>query len=468
MRKLILPVFTILLVAACPDAGGQSPYGLAARQTIPFVVDETVQPPGGGSIAVQRTEIDVHNPGGLPITVTATYFGAFTTATPGRVACTKQVLTVGAGATAEFSLASICPLNAGLNFGRLELSTLAPGGQDDPAGGVFLASARVSGSGGYFAVEGFPQGNLSGNKRFAAVTGLKSGLVGGSQWRTACFGAALNEGPVPMIIRLVDGNGNALGSTAGAVLDPASGFESVDFPDIFTAVGAPPGNYADVTALVSTSLQGPGPGGPGVFGLCRIANLTSGQEAFQVAKYLDNNDEGRQHQTTVSRTSWGREFSVVAEVDESDKMRETNLHVAYFQHPDRVRCEVRFVNPDIPFFDLGQVRLIDPDGTVVAGGPGLTSFQADLGEKATRHGGRNGRWLIEVAPLRAMKAGGSLHQGGLAVTPYTLSCSSGNGHSQLDIAGHCLMGCTADKSQKGNKWFLCAFDMPFLPSRCYY
>jgi len=244
----------------------------------------------------------------------------------------------------------------------------------------------------------------------------------------------------------------------------------IEFLNVFTAVGAA-GNFDNVTALFSTAAQG-GVGGAAIVAFCRIFDLTHGQAAFAIAKYLDNHDEGRQHHTDVSQTSYGAGFFVLAEVDENDKTDQTNLHVAYFQHPDRVRCEVRFLNPDIPFFDLGQVRLIDPDGSVVAGGPGQTSFQADLGEKSTRHNGRNGRWLVEVGPLRTFKMtcgkGLSLCSGSASFTAYTVSCSSGNGHNQLDIVGHCPMSCPVDKSQKGNTWFLCGFDQPFLPSRCSY
>lgn len=451
-------VLAVLSWGVCPPVHAQSPYGLAARQTIPEVIDQ--QDERG---PLRSTEVDVHNPGSLAITVTPTYFGAVGTPTPGLVNCNSQ--NVGPHGTAEFSVGAVCPLNPGLNYGRLELSSLAPGGTDDPAGLVFLANARITAPGKYFPVEGFPQGNLSGNK-VAAVTGLKSGFVDGSQWQTRCFAAGLND-PTAVIVRLLDGSGNPVGATAGAPLDPPSGIEMQTFSDVFAAVGAPPGNYSNVTALFSSFLSK-----PGVFGFCRIVNLSNNQDAFEVAKYLDNNDEGRQYNTAVSKTRLGTVLGVTAEVDREDRIGESNLHVAYFQHPDRVRCSVRPTFSDIPFFDVLQFRLIDPEDQVVATAlnPGQ-EITFDLPEKPQQHSGRNGRWIVEVGPRRTIldgcDKGLGLCQGGLDATLYELTCSSGNGHNQLDIIGHCRMDCTKDP-QDPKTYALCDFDNQFNTKfRCF-
>jgi hypothetical protein len=438
----------------------QSPYGLAARQTIPFVIDE-------GDIAgpVRSTEINVHNPSSQPITVMPTYLGAVGTATPGRITCNLQTVTVPARGTAEFSLSAVCPLSPGLNFGRLELTTLASGGTADPAGLVFLANARITVPGRYFPVEGFPEGNLSGNK-VAAVTGLKSGFVDGSQWQTRCYAAALND-PTAAIVRLVDGSGNAIGSPAGVPLDPTSAIEMQLLADVFAAVSAPPGNYGNVTALFSSFLAG-----PGVLGFCRIVNLTTGQDAFEIAKYLDNNDEGRQYHTAVTGTRLGPGLGVIAEVDPDDKIGHSNLHVAYFQHPDQVRCSLREIFSNISTFDTLQFRLIDPEDQVVATSASPPEdIVVDLPEKPQQNQGRNGRWIIEVGPRRTdivgCGKGLSLCNGGVEATTYALTCSSGNGHNQLDVIGHCDMDCTKDPQQKHQA--LCAFDSQFNTNfRCSY
>jgi len=364
--------------------------------------------------------------------------------------------------------------NFGYNYGRLELSALpeSPGPSDDPATVAFLTNARVSGPGPrYFTVEGFPQGNLSGNRNFAEVTGLKSGLVDGSQWVSNCYAAALNE-PVPVYVGLVNANGNSLGGVAFAQLDPPSAVEMKPFEDVFTAVGAP-GNYSNVTALFSTAGGG---GGAGVFGFCRIINLTLQKEVFEVAKYLDNNDAAREHVTSKDRTSYGATFSIVSEEPSgNDLSLWSNLHVAYFQHPDLVKCTVRFhSNPNLPFTDVGQVRLIDPDGNVAvnpihAPSP---SFILDLREKSQHHTGRNGRWLIEVGADRALKKGGDcfqcLHSGSLVYTDYDLVCSSSNGHNQLDIVGLCDMSCAKDKTKGHEGEVLCSFAAQVDSQSCYY
>ena len=446
----------VLLGGFSPQVHGQSPYGLAARQTIPWVVDQG----GDQAIIWNTTEINVHNPNQLQIRVVPTYLGAVMTPTPGRVSCNPVI--IGPGDTAQFTLRNICPLNPGLNFGRLELSALTPGGLESPSDSTFLASARVYRPGGvFFTVEGFPEGYLSGNRSSAVVTGLKSGLVNGSQWQTLCAGAALND-PTAVIVHLVDGNGNAIGGAAGAPLDPPSGIEMQTL-DVFTAAGVPPGNYSNVTAHF-TSLAPPG----GVLGFCVMVNVSTGEWAFEVAKYLDNNDEGRQHLTDVNQHAYGAPFEVVSEIDDS-KIAASNLHVAYFQHPDRVHCSVTWTSPHSTF-DQIQMRLIDPDGQVVAGGAHSNEFRVDLGEKPQRHSGRNGRWLVEVAPDRAYMGdceAGELRYvcpGEAEMTPYRLTCSSGNGQNELEMVGHCQMQCTKDTGKE----YLCAFDSPFMPQRCWY
>jgi hypothetical protein len=448
----------LVLMGPCLDVHAQSPYGLGARESIPLVIEQR----DDRGFPVWTTEISIHNPGVTPITVILDLFTAF-----GPIACTPQ--TVAAGGTDQVSLVAACPafVPGGLSIGRLELNALPPPSpsSSDPAGVVFLAKARVTGPGNKsYTVEGFPYGNLSGNKSFAAVTGLKSGFVGGNQWRTFCVAEALNES-TQVWVKLVDGNGAQVGAVSAQTLPLVPSFNPLDFfvTDVFTAVGAPFANIDNVTALFSTAPNG-GSGGAAAFALCRIVNVSLQQEAFAVAKYIDNNDEGRQHQTDVSQTSFGQPFTVFAETNEGRKENETNLHVAYFQHPDRIRCSVRFdPTPSIPYFDLGQMRMLDEAGNVVAGGPGVTTFQVDLGEKSTLYSGQNRRWVIEVGPQRTIKSGNT----GLQTRNYTLSCSSGNGHNQLDPVGHCTMACAVDKNDK--KYFLCDFDGPPLnPARCSY
>jgi hypothetical protein len=439
-----------VLCGAATSVSAQSPYGLAARQAIPWVMEFTNDRPWSSWM----TEIDVHNPAKVSVTVVPTYLGAVATPTPGRHTCNP--ITVGPGQTAEFPLFAVCPLAPGLNYGRLELSALIPGGTESPSDSIFLANARVSYPGAtVFTVEGFPEGNLSGNRSTALVTGLKNGLVNGYQWRSFCGAAALND-PTAVVVRLFDGSGNPVGIGTGAPLDPPSSVEMEVFPDVFAAVGAPSGSQANVTAAFS-SLS---PTGAGVFGFCLVENLDTGDRAFEVAKYLDNNDEGREYRTAVNETSYGQPFAVVSEVTE-DLMAASNFHVAYFQHPDRVYCEVTFSSPHSTF-DQVQMRLIDPDGQVVAGGPHQTTLHVDLGEKPQRYGGRNGRWLVEVAPDRTYLGdcdAGILRYvcpGKAEMTPYTLTCSSGNGHNQLDFIGHAVMLCAKD----GAKEALCAFANP--------
>src|SRR6185295_1154838 len=132
---------------APPAAHAQSPYGLAARQTIPFVV--TNQDDRG--LPAWDTEISIFNPGSLTLSVNVTYFGAVPTATPGALPCKQQV--VGSGQTLPLALSTLCALNPGPNYGRLELTSLVPGADGDPGDLAFMTNARVTRAGRYFTVE---------------------------------------------------------------------------------------------------------------------------------------------------------------------------------------------------------------------------------------------------------------------------------------------------------------------------
>ena len=441
----------------------QSPYGLAARQTIPFVIT-TGDDLGGG----WRTEIFLHNPGSLPVTVQPRLFPI--SQNIGAMPCSP--VTVAPFGASQRRLSALCNVPVGISFGRLELSSLLsvqPGEAEHPSGRIFEATARVSGSGSMFTVESFPQGRLSGNRGFADVLGLRNGFDGQHLWHTDCFATALGE-PVPVFVRLIDSAGGQLGNFVSAAIDPTIGVEGARFFDIFNLAGAP-GNWENIRAVFSTAAQG-GIGGAGVFGYCRVVNDSLGHEAFSIAKYLDSNDDAQEFLVSESRTRIGAPFGVVSEIDHSD-LGESNLHIAYFEHPDRIECSIRFVNhpPNLAVFDLGQMRLIDPDDNVVAGGNGQMSFSINLRDKSIHNNGRNGRWIVEVGPNHAIKEGGGLKKGGIITTDYVLTCSTGQGVNQLDIAGHCLMPCVK-LGGKGDD-MRCSFVTPFQanqpwPNGCYY
>lgn len=448
----------VLFVSAAGQA--QGPYGLAARQTIPWVVDDFDDRGMGWA-----TELNIHNPNPVSIRVEVTFKGAVGSATTGSRQCISVILA--AGETAERRLWGLCQfaLNPGRNFGRLELTSLLGGSNSSPSDAIFMANARLYFPGrAFFTVEGFPEGNLSGN-RFAVVTGLKSD-PSNTQWRSVCRGAALND-PTGVNVRLFDGTGNPIGNVAGAPLDPPNGLEMQTFDDVFTAVGAPPANYENVTALFSSTL---GAAGPGIFAFCILNDVPTGERAFTVAKYLDNHDEGRQYVTDVNETAYGAAFEVSAEIKEYRMTAWSNLHVAYFQHPDRIHCNLFYggTTGGHNTFDGLQMRLIDPEGTEVVRRDVMTGmdFRLDLEEKPVTNRGRNGRWVIEVGPDRAYL--GDCDAGDLWLRecqpskverqPYRLVCSSGNGHNQLDPIGHCVLDCTKDPMHSGEA--RCTFSNP--------
>lgn len=475
----------ILALSTAHPVFAQSTYGLAARATIPVVISVTPKRIFDYS---WTTQVEVHNPGPIPIEVAATFFGMTGSVVPGRHPC--HSIGVGPGQTRTTALAALCTFPPGPNIGRLELDALQ--GIDpttgepskDPSQHIFLSKALMVNDlyapfvtnpfpgprdSDLITIEGIPQGLLSGNKGYAVVTGLKQGLVNGSNWQSSCVAASHNENSQANVLLREGNSGQQIGGMASinlnAFLPPV--MERFGFPgiDIFSAVGAPAGPYDNVTAYFSAGPQGGESSGLGIIGYCWIRNVTTSESTFAIAKYLDNNDEGREFQTAVSKSAFGRDFLVLAEIPNGDQS-ETNLHVAYFQHPDRVSCRIETgAAAHLSTFSQSQIRLIDPSGNVVAGGAHATEFTFDLGEKSTRNHGRNGRWLIEVAPDDAYFGGGGLYAGGLDAAPYRLTCASGNGHNQLDITGHCPIDCASNSTQSRSA--VCSFPPTFDRRYCW-
>src|SRR5262249_21712256 len=154
---------------------------------------------------------------------------------------------------------------------------------------------------------------------------LKSDPVNSGPWRTFCAAASLND-LTPATVQLFEPNNNPIGNPALLTLNPKQGVE-MQGVDVFAAVGALPINYSNMRAEF---LPNGGPGA-GVFGVCMIVDTTSGDRAFEVAKYLDDNDDGRQFLTVESH-------DIVSEILRNHSDTNSNLHLAYFQHPDRVQC----------------------------------------------------------------------------------------------------------------------------------
>ena len=238
---------------------GQTTAGTSATIVVPVIA----QTSSFGS------EVTVYNPNASAITVNPVFYDAQNTGNPGAKACTP--LSIGAGASVEFSLAGQCALPTGANFGLLVLAE-ATGTQR------FYGYARTQNPQGIgFSTEGFPIENFNDQEQHA--TGLKRVAASGGlpTYQTNCFVASLGDA-VSYQLQLYNGaSGTQIGSTLSGSLQP---WQQYRYLDVFSAVGAPSGDLSDVRAQF-TNLTG---NNKKLIGFCTVQENTSFSADFRIAK----------------------------------------------------------------------------------------------------------------------------------------------------------------------------------------
>lgn len=378
MKKSLLAFIGAL--AICGSAQAQSPNGYASIVDIPVVVNSSTF----------TTDLYVHAASGAT-TISVTYHGGVGTPT-GVIACSN--ITLASNESGRYDLGSLCGLsNAQSNFGRLRLYELSTSNLP------FAAYARVqSFSGNGFSVEGFPVGNLAGSQGTQYVQGLRR-QAGAPGYQSNCFIASLNEA-VDVFWRLENGTtGATIGSSTTQTL---AANQVVRILDVFTARGAPAGDYSNVRANFSEN----GAGEPGFVAYCTVQNNTSFDADFRIAKDSFPSDEN--HRTSASSSTDG--LGAALSLGSAAEKEILGIHL---QHPDWVSCSVGGAQAA----NL-EMQLKDPAGVVVAGGNGVSSFgEVYLGERSTRNNGVSGLWTIEVSSTGSATI----------PAPYSITCNNGNG-----------------------------------------
>ena len=228
MRRALLAVACFLLCLHSTSLFAVTTAGASSTIVVPLV----------SSTASYVSEIAVYYPGpfsgtGTSMTTNVFYYDANNLASPGLKPCTP--LSINAGETKSFLLASQCTLGSGTHFGLLVL-------QDAAAEKInyFFAFDRTESILVHegFSVDGFPIGNFSGQG--ADASGLKR-IAAFPGFQTNCFVGALGES-VDYQLLLFDSTGAQIGSTLSGTL---GAWQELRYLDIFTKVGAPPGDYAN-------------------------------------------------------------------------------------------------------------------------------------------------------------------------------------------------------------------------------
>ena len=397
----------------------QTTDGYHSIQIVPVVVDT----------ASFTQRFNFRNPNDVQVSITPKYYPAQGTSS-GILTCPDIVIQ--GGKTATFtSLRQICPsLAAGSQFGFLYTSELSPSSL--PYAG-FSRVANPQGNG--FSVEAFPAHTFTSAD--SVINGLRRRAASGPNpaFQTNCFIGNLNEvtasGPstTPVEYTLYNSASTVIGS--GTVnLAPGA---YVRLLDVFAAGGAALGDYDDAQMKVVELNNNVDLGEPGIISFCTVQDNTSFGADFRIAKQevgnggmaypgdsLGAQDNHVARETLVDADAVGRAFEIGTGAS-------ANTHVIYFRHPDYVQCEV--INPSTGLRAVAgyglEIRLLDPDGVVVAGGDNITGWSdVFLGDKTERNGGANTRYTVEVEDSQVNTG---------AVRAYKLHCRSGSGHTLGDL-----------------------------------
>ena len=420
----------ILAALACGRASAQSTDGYHSIQVFPIVVDT----------ASFSQRFSFRNPNATSVTITPKYFPATAFLNP-AVTCTDIVIAPGKTATAA-SLRIMCPAIplTGSQYGFVYTSETSA--NHLPYAG-FSRVSTPQGNG--FTVEAFPAHTftsadsvVNGIRRLAATSSLPT-------FQTNCFVGNLNDvalvkpngtpkTPVstPIHYTLYDSATNVIG---GGDLSLAPG-QSTRLFDVFATGMAPAGDWNDA----QVKFEELGPDEPAILAFCTVQESTNFGADFRVAKQelgaggqafpgdvIGSQDNHVTRNTLTTVDSVGRTFTIAAGAN-------ANTHMVYFRHPDYVQCEV--VDPTTNVRALAgyglEIRMLDQDGLVVAGGNNITGFPAIyLGDKTDRNGGSNTRYRIEVEDS-GVNTGAS--------RSYKLHCQSGSGHTLGDLIKYQVAG----------------------------
>lgn len=256
-RRQGLKVAAALCAAmASSTAFGQTAFGAAPTVVFPLVA----------STASFVGTITLYNPNLSDVTVHLNYFDANNLGTAGAKVCNDVVIP--ANLSVQFMLTDQCTLEPGSHFGPLVVTESA--GTNAIVG--YSRTQNTAGDG--FSIEGFPIDNFATGQSNAV--GLRASSVAPG-YQTNCFVSSLG-GAVTYDLKLFDDStGTQIGNTVSGSLNA---FEQFRYLDVFSAVGAAPGEYANVRAqFIRTSADA-----QPLVGFCTVQDNTSFGADFRIAK----------------------------------------------------------------------------------------------------------------------------------------------------------------------------------------
>ncbi|MEP7011914.1 MAG: hypothetical protein ABJC13_16440 [Acidobacteriota bacterium] len=424
LPALMLLAFGLLASAISP-AHATSLDGAGRIVIVPYVVSGTER----------ESTIYLTNPSSLAIEIFPMYIGADGTplaaSSVGIRFCASVHLR--AGEAQQFPLSQLCPLGSPdvENFGYLELSTF--GGFDT---NPFFATSVVSTrKGNRFTVEGEPVGALDPGTT--------------SQFRTATLRVLGLEGTIPnpptalvekvphcylgargedkdVSVQLMDYTSGSARAVGNPITVRLRRWTMVKLANLLALANLPPQQYSNLTAELYA--LAPTLGADLVAG-CSVETLSTGMEDFRIATTPQPNDRSRSRMPVRGDT---RLLVGPAKIGiMMNKGMKARL-AFYLRHEDRARCWLvpSLVAPQENPAPWQELRVLSPDGVLVAGGPGISDTGTfSTGVKNQVSQGVNGRWVVEISWRGTPSTG--YPNSGLTTGAFGVLCESTSGISAM-------------------------------------
>ncbi len=420
-----------LMPAAIPPAYGSSLDGAGRIVIVPYVV----------AGLDRESTVYLTNPGTVAIRIFGSYVGADGTpmaaSTVGMRVCADVSLR--AGEARQFLLSQLCPLGSPdvENFGYLELSVF--GGFDTNP--FFASSVVATASGDRFTVEGMPVGALDpgapspSRKETLRVLGLEGTIPSPPTALVDkvphCYLGALGEDKdvAVQLMSYTSGSARPVGSPVNVHLRRRT---MVKLTNLLALANLPPQVYTNLTAELYALPTGEG---ADLVAGCSVETLATRTEDFRVATTPQPKDRSRSRSPVRGDT---RLFVGSAKVAILMNPGAKSRLAFYLRHEDRARCWIvpSLVAPQENPAPWQELRVLSPDGLVVAGGRGISDtgvFSTGLKNEVGQ--GVNGRWVVEVSWRGTPSTG--YPASGLTPGAFGVLCESAGGISAmlpLDVA----------------------------------
>lgn len=358
----------------------------------------------------RETTLYLTNPSRRFVTVSALYIGAegtpFASSVKGPISCASRV-TLRPEGSEQISLSQLCPELSTPdveNVGYVELTTR--GGNDTAP--FFATSVVNTINNDQFGVEGVPVGAIDSAESTLLrvgtlrVTGLEgdvpSANPAGLEKVASCYVATLAE-PKNVTVQLMEYTSGAARPIGTPVTAKLGARQMVQLRNIFQMAGLPRGRSTNTTAEFYADHSGTliYADGAALIASCGISTLALDTEDYRLARTPRPRDLSRTRGPVVGEMN----FSVGPYTIGYGMPQGVNAVMStYLRHEDHVRCWLvrSSIRPNVDSVPWQELRVINPDGVVVAGGP----FAQDTGVfftgvKNSTNNGINDRWRIEVS-----------------------------------------------------------------------